>query len=89
MIQHEVDTAALCGWLVTLCLVHWVFHLQVLSVLVVAEHSLGIWGLLLAVPLTVFALDYCIRYALTRLLLQCMLDQTLCILKAACSVMSS
>ena len=35
---------------------------QVLSVLVVAEHSLGIWGLLLAVPLTVFALDYCIRY---------------------------
>jgi hypothetical protein len=37
--------------------------LQVLSVLVVAEHSLGIWGLLLAVPLTVFALDYCIRCA--------------------------
>jgi len=36
--------------------------LMVLSVLVVAEHSLGIWGLLLAVPLTVFALDYCIRY---------------------------
>ncbi len=35
---------------------------QVLSVLVVAEHSLGIWGLLLAVPLTVFALDYCIKY---------------------------
>lgn len=33
-----------------------------LSVLVIAEHSLGIWGLLLAVPLTVFALDYCIRY---------------------------
>ena len=36
--------------------------LMVLSVLVVAEHSLGVWGLLLAVPLTVFALDYCIRY---------------------------
>jgi predicted PurR-regulated permease PerM len=36
--------------------------LLVLSVLVVAEHNLGIWGLLLAVPLTVFALDYCIRY---------------------------
>ena len=30
--------------------------------LVVAEHSLGVWGLLLAVPLTVFMLDYCIRY---------------------------
>ena len=29
-----------------------------LAVLVVAEHSLGVWGLLLAVPLTVFALDY-------------------------------
>ncbi|CAG9462957.1 unnamed protein product [Pedinophyceae sp. YPF-701] len=42
-------------------------HLQlhpllVLSVLVIAEHSLGFWGLLLAVPMTVFALDYCIRY---------------------------
>ncbi|KAJ9522992.1 hypothetical protein QJQ45_023838, partial [Haematococcus lacustris] len=36
--------------------------LMVLSVLVFAEHSLGIWGLLLAVPLTVFALDYCIKY---------------------------
>jgi predicted PurR-regulated permease PerM len=36
--------------------------LLVLSVLVIAEHNLGIWGLLLAVPLTVFALDYCIRY---------------------------
>lgn len=36
--------------------------LLVLSVLVVAEHSLGVWGLLLAVPLTVFLLDYCIRY---------------------------
>eukprot|EP00887_Chlorella_sp_A99_P008096 scaffold12.g8096.t1 len=34
----------------------------VLSVLVVAEHSLGVWGLLLAVPLTVFALDYLILY---------------------------
>jgi len=31
-------------------------------VLVVAEHSLGVWGLLLAVPLTVFVLDYAIRY---------------------------
>ncbi len=33
-----------------------------LSVLVVAEHSLGVWGLLMAVPLTVFMLDYCIRF---------------------------
>ena len=31
--------------------------LLVLAVLVVAEHSLGIWGLLLAVPLTVFTVD--------------------------------
>ena len=30
--------------------------------LAVAEHSFGVWGLLLAVPATVFALDYCIRY---------------------------
>lgn len=30
--------------------------------LVIAEHSMGVWGLLLAVPLTVFMLDYCIRY---------------------------
>ncbi|DBB10731.1 TPA: hypothetical protein ACH3X3_007221 [Trebouxia sp. C0006] len=36
--------------------------LLVISTLVVAEHSLGVWGLLLAVPLTVFLLDYCIRY---------------------------
>jgi predicted PurR-regulated permease PerM len=36
--------------------------LLVLAVLVVAEHSLGVWGLLLAVPLSVFALDYCIYY---------------------------
>eukprot|EP00892_Ulva_mutabilis_P011331 jgi/Ulvmu1/8570/UM045_0012.1 len=36
--------------------------LLVLTVLVVAEHSLGVWGLLLAVPLTVFCLDYLIRY---------------------------
>ncbi|KAL4858147.1 putative transport protein YdbI [Chlorella vulgaris] len=36
--------------------------LLVLTVLVVAEHSLGVWGLLLAVPLTVFALDYVVRY---------------------------
>lgn len=35
--------------------------LLALSALVVAEHSLGVWGLLLAVPLTVFALDYLIR----------------------------
>lgn len=34
--------------------------LLVLSALVVAEHSLGVWGLLLAVPMTVFALDYLI-----------------------------
>lgn len=34
---------------------------QVLTVLVVAEHSLGVWGLLLAVPLTVFTLDYVLR----------------------------
>jgi len=36
--------------------------LMVLAVLVVAEHSLGVWGLLLAVPMTVFALDYMIMY---------------------------
>lgn len=36
--------------------------LLVLSVLVIAEHSMGVAGLLLAVPLSVFALDYCIRY---------------------------
>lgn len=36
--------------------------LMVLVTLVIAEHSLGVWGLLLAVPLTVFALDYLIRY---------------------------
>jgi cytochrome c oxidase subunit IV len=36
--------------------------LLVLAVLVVAEHSLGVWGLLLAVPATVFVLDYAIRY---------------------------
>ena len=36
--------------------------LLVLTVLVVAEHSLGVWGLLLAVPLTVFALDYVVSY---------------------------
>ena len=36
--------------------------LLVLTVLVVAEHSLGVWGLLLAVPLTVFALDYVVLY---------------------------
>ena len=35
--------------------------LLVMCALVVAEHSLGVWGLLLAVPLTVFALDYLIR----------------------------
>jgi len=35
----------------------------VLTVLVFAEHSMGVWGLLLAVPITVFALDYCIRCA--------------------------
>lgn len=36
--------------------------LLVLAVLVVAEHSMGVWGLLLAVPMSVFALDYCIYY---------------------------
>lgn len=36
--------------------------LLVLTVLVVAEHTFGVWGLLLAVPLTVFTLDYCIKY---------------------------
>lgn len=36
--------------------------LLVLAVLVVAEHSLGVWGLLLAVPLTVFTLDYVVSY---------------------------
>jgi predicted PurR-regulated permease PerM len=36
--------------------------LMVLAVLVMAEHTLGVWGLLLAVPMTVFFLDYCIYY---------------------------
>ncbi|EFN55763.1 hypothetical protein CHLNCDRAFT_52421 [Chlorella variabilis] len=36
--------------------------LLVLAVLVVAEHSLGVWSLLLAVPLTVFTLDYVVSY---------------------------
>lgn len=36
--------------------------LLVLSVLVIAEHAAGVWGLLLAVPVTVFMRDYCIRY---------------------------
>ncbi|KAG2430880.1 hypothetical protein HXX76_009854 [Chlamydomonas incerta] len=36
--------------------------LMVLSVLLIAEHNAGVWGLLLAVPSTVFALDYVIRY---------------------------
>lgn len=36
--------------------------LVVLMVLVVAEHSLGVWGLLLAVPLCVFTLDYIIYF---------------------------
>ena len=35
--------------------------LLVLSVLVVAEHLVGVWGLMLAVPATVFALDYVIK----------------------------
>ena len=35
--------------------------LLVLVVLVVAEHSFGVWGLLLAVPGSVFMLDYIIR----------------------------
>lgn len=41
--------------------------LLVLSVLVVAEHLLGVWGLMLAVPLTVFALDYVIKCALSTI----------------------
>ncbi|GFR44550.1 hypothetical protein Agub_g5821, partial [Astrephomene gubernaculifera] len=36
--------------------------LMVLSVLLISEHNLGVWGLMLAVPSTVFALDYLIRY---------------------------
>lgn len=36
--------------------------LLVLSAIVIAEHSLGVWGLMLAVPLSVFALDYVIRF---------------------------
>ncbi|CAL5219585.1 g1445 [Coccomyxa viridis] len=36
--------------------------LLVLTVLVVAEHSLGVWGLLLAVPVTVYTMDYIVRY---------------------------
>lgn len=35
---------------------------MVLSVLLIAEHNLGVWGLLLAVPGTVFFLDYLVRY---------------------------
>ena len=35
--------------------------LIVLSVLVVAEHSLGVWGLLLAVPATVFVIEFVIK----------------------------
>lgn len=34
---------------------------MVLSVLLIAEHNLGVWGLLLAVPGTVFFLDYLVR----------------------------
>ena len=36
--------------------------LMVLSVLVFAEHSIGVLGLLMAVPATCFFLDYCIRF---------------------------
>lgn len=44
------------------CSAHLKLHpLLVLSALVVAEHSMGVWGLLLAVPMTVFALDYLIK----------------------------
>jgi predicted PurR-regulated permease PerM len=35
--------------------------LIVLVVLVVAEHTLGVWGLLLAVPVTVFTLEFLIK----------------------------
>lgn len=36
--------------------------LMVLSVLLIAEHNIGVWGLMMAVPLTVFALDYIVKY---------------------------
>jgi predicted PurR-regulated permease PerM len=35
--------------------------LIVIIVLVLAEHSLGVWGLLLAVPFTVFAVEYMVK----------------------------
>ena len=35
--------------------------LIVLVVLVVAEHTLGVWGLLLAVPVTVFTLEFLVK----------------------------
>jgi len=60
LITHMVEAYALNPAIYS---AHLKLHpLLVLSVLVIAEHSLGVWGLLLAVPLTVFLLDYCIRY---------------------------
>lgn len=50
--------------------------LLVLTVLVVAESMFGVWGLLLAVPLTVFALDYCIRYPASSLEEVCAAEET-------------
>jgi predicted PurR-regulated permease PerM len=35
--------------------------LLVLAVLVFAEHALGVWGLLIAVPLAVFFIEYVIN----------------------------
>lgn len=37
--------------------------LLVMTVLVMAEHSLGVWGLILAVPSTVFLLNQCLNPA--------------------------
>ena len=68
-------------------------HLQlhpllVLSVLVMSEHFMGVWGLLLAVPLTVFMLDYCIRCApWPHLVLHPALPLSSVLLLASCLVM--
>jgi predicted PurR-regulated permease PerM len=61
--------------------------LLVLAVLVIAEHSLGVWGLLLAVPLTVFTLDYIIRYSRRThhaLLNEYIVTSKLCLLAPFC-----
>lgn len=35
--------------------------LMALAVLVFAEHALGVWGLIVAVPMTVFFIEYVIK----------------------------